>query len=321
MTKQISPKDWQTLSEYLDGQLPERERVQVEARLQTSPELSSGYDELKRTKAILRNLPKRRAPRNFTLSSAMVPQKRATPRAFPYLRLASALASFLLVMTFLGDLAVHSLNFGASSATSTGINQSAPAAVPAATQAPAEENPQPFLKSAPSSGQGLNPPAATEAANSAAAQTEAPAAPAPLAPQGTPEPGTEPGARSMAIPQPTPDATEIARMTAAPPGMGGGEPASAPPAAPESPTLEAPPALQAQRAPGNPSIQSAPAPSEEVQPYLAAPAQDQGPVPTEAPQPSAFDPSTLLRPAEILFAVIAVVTGLAAFIIQRNNRG
>jgi hypothetical protein len=52
---------------------------------------------------MLRSLPRRRAPRNFTLSRAAA-QARPVFQFFPGLRLASALTGFLLLITFAGDL-------------------------------------------------------------------------------------------------------------------------------------------------------------------------------------------------------------------------
>jgi hypothetical protein len=129
MNNQISPQEWQILSAYIDGQLSERERRQIEARLLLHPELRKGLDELKRTRALLRSLPKRRAVRNFTLTPAMV-KPRHPQRAYPVLRLASVFASFLLILTFLGEMA---LNVGY-----TGMTSSEPAGQEAyALQAPA----------------------------------------------------------------------------------------------------------------------------------------------------------------------------------------
>ena len=103
MNREISDKDLQQLSTYLDGRLPEKERVQVEARLQSQPELQDELEGLRRTQILLRHAPKRRAPRNFFITPAMTP-KRPPLRLFPVFRLASALAGLLLVVAFAGDL-------------------------------------------------------------------------------------------------------------------------------------------------------------------------------------------------------------------------
>ncbi len=343
MTKQITPKDWQTLSEYLDGQLSNRERVQIEARLQTSVELRSGLDELKRTRAILRTLPKRRAPRNFILTPAMVPQRRISPpRAFPYLRLASALASVLLVITFLSDLAVHNqASFATSSGSAPAVE--APAAAPQLPANPSAPNayPQPNAAAPAAATQApaaTTAPAAPPASLLAPAPTETPPAPPSLAaaPQATEAPTSE-AARSMAAGSgPVEDETQqaIAAMTAAPQGLGegpnpattsvpGGGSSEATAVAPRNfaQTLETPtpataqdlaPHTQAYPAPDT-FAPKAPAPNQKVNPNAEAPQ----PAPSENPP---FELASLLRPAEILFAIIAVLTGLAAYIVYRAGR-
>ncbi len=75
MTTQITPRDWETLSAYLDDQLSAPERHELENRLGKNPELSQGLEELRSTRMILRSLPKLRAPRNFTLTPSMAGQR------------------------------------------------------------------------------------------------------------------------------------------------------------------------------------------------------------------------------------------------------
>jgi hypothetical protein len=103
MTSPISFQDIEQLSAYLDGQLPIREKMLLELRLRDNPELQTELEALAHTHLMLRSLPKRRAPRNFTLTPAMV-QQRAPLRLFPAFRLASTLAAVLLVITFASDL-------------------------------------------------------------------------------------------------------------------------------------------------------------------------------------------------------------------------
>jgi len=70
--------------------------------LQENPELQQGFEELRRTKAVLRSLPRYHVPRNFTLTPAMI-GKESQPRLFSVMRLASIMASILLVLTFIGE--------------------------------------------------------------------------------------------------------------------------------------------------------------------------------------------------------------------------
>ena len=103
MTRTLTPQDVEQLSAYLDGQLPVREKMLLELRLRDDPALQEELKALAHTHLVLRSLPKRRAPRNFTLTPAML-TRRAGLRLFPVFRLASALAGILLVLVFTGDL-------------------------------------------------------------------------------------------------------------------------------------------------------------------------------------------------------------------------
>jgi hypothetical protein len=101
-TTRLSPRDWEVLSAFLDGQLSAQEKALLEIRLQENPELQQGFEELRRTKAVLRSLPRYHVPRNFTLTPAMI-GKKSQPRLFSVMRLASIMVSILLVLTFIGE--------------------------------------------------------------------------------------------------------------------------------------------------------------------------------------------------------------------------
>jgi hypothetical protein len=104
MAMRISERDLETLSNYLDGQLTAGERARLEARLQTELELRTVLEQLRQTRAAVRNLPFLRAPRNYTLTPKIVGERKRPPRLYPVLRLASALASFLFILALIGDL-------------------------------------------------------------------------------------------------------------------------------------------------------------------------------------------------------------------------
>jgi hypothetical protein len=107
MRERLSNRDYQQISAYLDEQLTQSERRRFEERLRAHPELQAALDELSRTRALLRQAPRRRAPRNFTLTPAMAEEYRPRPRRasggsfnlFPALSFASALAALALVAT------------------------------------------------------------------------------------------------------------------------------------------------------------------------------------------------------------------------------
>lgn len=107
----ISERDYEVLSAYVDGQLGERDRTALEARLADDRALRSALKDLRQDKLLLRKLPTARAPRAFTLTRAQAAAIRAPRRrsgffsTFNVMRLATGLAS-LLFATLLGlDLA------------------------------------------------------------------------------------------------------------------------------------------------------------------------------------------------------------------------
>ncbi len=104
MTEQLNSRDLILLSAYLDGELDLREKAQVEALLRSNPEAQKIYESLQRTKAVLRNAPLRKAPRNFTLSAAMVQQPRRPFILIPALRFSSVLATLVAVWMFVSQL-------------------------------------------------------------------------------------------------------------------------------------------------------------------------------------------------------------------------
>lgn len=105
MNNQLTPRQWQLLSAYLDNQLTQKEKGQAEELLQQSADARETLAALRRTHIILRALPVRKAPRNFTIS-AQLAKKPVIPTFNALLRFSSALAAVLLVavlaLDFLG---------------------------------------------------------------------------------------------------------------------------------------------------------------------------------------------------------------------------
>jgi hypothetical protein len=106
MKKNISRRDWQIISEYLDEQLSNRERARFETRLSEDPELRSALDEFRSIRSLLREIPAKRAPRNFTLTPQMIGIKAAPPHSFVALRFASALSAILLMAVYVSNLLI-----------------------------------------------------------------------------------------------------------------------------------------------------------------------------------------------------------------------
>lgn len=104
MKEQLNSRDLILLSAYLDGELDPRDKARVEALLHSNPEAKETYDSLKKTRAVLRNAPLRKAPRNFTLSAATVQQPRRPLVLIPALRFSSVLATLVAVWMFVSQL-------------------------------------------------------------------------------------------------------------------------------------------------------------------------------------------------------------------------
>jgi hypothetical protein len=90
-------RDVELLSAYLDGRLNPSEAARLEARLSADTNLKSSLDDLRQTRALLRQLPQRRAPRNFRLTPKMAGIRPPAPRAYPAFRLATGLVALLFV--------------------------------------------------------------------------------------------------------------------------------------------------------------------------------------------------------------------------------
>lgn len=131
MNVKLTPRDYEALSAYLDGELNPRDKARLEENLRTDPIFRDELKEIKKTRILLRSQPRLRAPRNFTLTSQMAGVRTSAPArvgAYPVLRLASMLAAVFFVVVFVGELVGSSLqpNMIAMSDTS----QQAPMAVP-----------------------------------------------------------------------------------------------------------------------------------------------------------------------------------------------
>ena len=160
----MNQRDVELLSAYLDGQLKPSDSARLEARLKSDSELVSVMDDLRAARNLLRRLPQRRAPRNFTLTPKMVGQNPPMPRAYPLFRFATTIATLMLFFTFglnflAPQMAAQPGGMGggggsdlfaaeeqAPAAAEASIATEAPAATePPATEAPFAAAPQPTL--------------------------------------------------------------------------------------------------------------------------------------------------------------------------------
>jgi anti-sigma factor RsiW len=88
------------LSAYLDGQLNKSESKRLKDRLESDVELDSVLRDLSSARNILRKLPARKSPRNFTLTRKMVGLNPPLPKTYPLFRLATVFATLLFVLSF-----------------------------------------------------------------------------------------------------------------------------------------------------------------------------------------------------------------------------
>ncbi len=166
----MNQRDVELLSSYLDGQLKPSDSARLERRLSSDPNLRSVLDDLRAARGLLRQLPMRRAPRNFTLTPQMVGKKPPLPRAYPAFRFVTALATLLFFVTM-------------------GVNFLAPQM--------AQPQPQAFGKGG--GGAGGAPEINSAQASSAATEAPATQAPALQAPAATQPPATQAPAEAPSV--------------------------------------------------------------------------------------------------------------------------
>jgi len=294
------------LSPYLDGRVSKAERALVERHLTSCADCARDLATLRVTVAAVREMPRVRAPRSFALPRSTARQPRATPWAYPLLRGATAIATFLFAVVLGMDL------FARSATLPTAAPQiAAPAALPptlvamqpAATIAPTSAPPVPTQQAetfaATSAPQALSAaPALATATPSAAAKAAPPAvATAPAAVEAAPQ--------AAIVEPPAGQAIQDA-------GLGG-----APPPAPSRAAAGQVALTPAAQPTPIPALPGAPEPTQiarapEPQPP-AAPLRE-GAYPA---QPPAVNP---LRIAEGALAVLALALGVAAWIARRRSR-
>ena len=102
MNENLSNKDWETLSAYLDGELSKNDRKKLELRLYSDQELQNALGDLGKLRQLLRSRASLRAPRNFFLNQAQyerVVKQDMQRTGLPIWGLATAVASFLLLLS------------------------------------------------------------------------------------------------------------------------------------------------------------------------------------------------------------------------------
>ncbi|HEY4666899.1 MAG TPA: hypothetical protein VIH26_06310 [Anaerolineales bacterium] len=99
---QVSTRDMEQLSAYLDGRLERSEAARLEARLSQDSQLRLELQELRATVRVLSSLPRIRPPRSFTLQ----PQAVGRHTGYPFLQLGTALATLSFLVVVGADLLV-----------------------------------------------------------------------------------------------------------------------------------------------------------------------------------------------------------------------
>lgn len=138
-------RDVEQLSASLDGQLSQAEKTRLKARIRSDPALAAALENLRQARAILRRMPIRSLPRNFTLTPKMAGIKPPLPHLVPAFSWASAVAMLLFVLS-LGTTLLGKISFGAAApmlAAAPMTNESyGLGGGPAATQPPVTDNTQ-----------------------------------------------------------------------------------------------------------------------------------------------------------------------------------
>ncbi|HSG41643.1 MAG TPA: hypothetical protein VLA72_00680 [Anaerolineales bacterium] len=145
----MNRRDIELISAYLDGELKPSELAKMETRLKSDPELESEMRNMRATRTLLRKLPTRKAPRNFTLTRKMVGQNPPLPRTYPIFRLATVMATLLFffsigINSFSTQMASQPIDFGIGGGGGGGdseslAEQAAPAMEEPVAPAPVEE--------------------------------------------------------------------------------------------------------------------------------------------------------------------------------------
>jgi anti-sigma factor RsiW len=299
MNTQLSPKDWQLLSDYIDGQLLARQKEELEQRLQVDVGLRQGLEEMRQTRAILRSVPRLKVPHNFTLTRAMASEAR---RRSPWVRVlsySSVLSLALVIITVLFQLLPGAIPL-ASQAPMVAMKAAGAEAAP--TQGAAATEP-PIINWLPGAGKGGGPgPNENEV-----------------------QPGAPTAAERLAVPNLTPqptmmveDQNQLLKATPEAPSAPSNGPTPAPTATlPDKGINQAPTQAPA------PEQESVGTPSQENGPILGLPSkEDEGQIQAysapDQPIKSVKPRVNFLFIFQVGLVVIALTTGLAAILLRRK---
>jgi hypothetical protein len=100
MSMTLTQKDWLLISAALDGRLSDAEITTFESRLNSDADFKSAFQEIQYTRRLLRSLPPKRAPRNFTLSAQYAKKRSLKWGLNRFFGLASAASAVALAVIF-----------------------------------------------------------------------------------------------------------------------------------------------------------------------------------------------------------------------------
>jgi len=135
MTEDLSRREVEQLSLYLDGELSPKEAADTEALLTKNAEARRTLEEFSATRMLMRSLPEVRPPRNFGLTPEMA-GIREKSTAYPIFRFATAIAAVGFVILVGLDVLVSGATLGARA---PAMDAQMDLAAPAAELAPVDE--------------------------------------------------------------------------------------------------------------------------------------------------------------------------------------
>jgi hypothetical protein len=145
-TFNLTNKQWQLISAYLDGELSEKEKVQAELLLKSEPQMAQTIETLRNTKSLLRTLPTYEVPHQYTLTRQEALANRPG-WLVNSLRILSSVSAAALVVLLAVDLLQPARMTPPEAMMESMPMQEAPAVESMA--APADEAPLPLFKFQP----------------------------------------------------------------------------------------------------------------------------------------------------------------------------
>lgn len=106
LTKSAEEKQQEALNAYLDDALAPQERQQFEQLLTRDVDLRQAVEQRRALQMQMRQMPRRRVPRNFTLDPAVYgrPQRQPLFQLYPAMRVATVLTAFFFILAIGAEL-------------------------------------------------------------------------------------------------------------------------------------------------------------------------------------------------------------------------